>query len=85
MTNPSSSIPPWLADAVMALVALAYEAGRHDERRAAQAPVVRGVASISPPAGTGPTGLPALLQVQELIKIIPAARTNGITVSDVPS
>jgi hypothetical protein len=77
MTTPPSSLPQWLSDAVLALISVAYETGRHEERLAAQAAVVRGVASVSPTPGPVRTDLSSILQRAELHKIIPAARQHS--------
>jgi hypothetical protein len=74
MTTPPSSTPPWLSDSVLSLISLAYQAGRYDERRAAQPAVARGVASVSHNRGRVRTDLSKLLLRAELHKIIPTAR-----------
>jgi hypothetical protein len=77
MTTPPSSLPQWLSDAVLALISVAYEAGRHEERRSAQAAVARGVASVSPTSGRVRTDLSSVLQRAELRKIIPIVRQHA--------
>jgi hypothetical protein len=58
----------------LSLISLAYQAGRYDERRAAQPAVARGVASVSHNRGRVRTDLSKLQLRAELRKIIPTMR-----------